>query len=221
VRALGRVLSFRFTREDLRALDARALVVGLLCTWAAGVGRYWDHPKAEPLQIAGVGSLVYVFALSALLWGVGAAVRARDWTYFRVLTFVALTAPPALLYAIPVERFLSFGGATQARVLFLGFVATYRVALYAVFAWRLGGRSRYATTVVVLLPLALLVFVLDLLNLDHAVFHIMSGGTRTTRDASYEIVVYLGLVSMLAAPVLLCLWLGLVFGKPMYRDRSP
>ncbi|MFT7626096.1 MAG: hypothetical protein ACI9WU_005289 [Myxococcota bacterium] len=100
-----RVLFFRATREELLTLDSRHLAFGLAATWMVGIGRYWDHPNAELGQYLGLGSVIYVFALSALLWCFLRPMRLPDFTYRHLLTYVTLTSPPAILYAIPVERF--------------------------------------------------------------------------------------------------------------------
>ena len=63
-----RLLTFRITREELARLDGRHLASGLVCTWLVGMGRYWDDPGARWFQHLGIGSVLYVFALSAVLW---------------------------------------------------------------------------------------------------------------------------------------------------------
>jgi hypothetical protein len=49
---------------------------------------------------------VYVFVLALVLWLFVAPLRPRHWSYRNVL-FIGLTAAPAFLYAIPVERMMS------------------------------------------------------------------------------------------------------------------
>ncbi len=49
---------------------------------------------------------------------------------------VCLTAPPALLYAIPVERFFDAATARNINTGFLAFVAAWRVALLAFYLMR-------------------------------------------------------------------------------------
>src|SRR5262245_31187910 len=105
VRTTLRLLTFRATRQELLELDNRHLVFGLVCTLFVGMGRYWDNPKAELVQRLGVGSIVYVFALGALLWVFLSPLRLSDFSYKRLVTFLTLVSPPAALYAIPVERF--------------------------------------------------------------------------------------------------------------------
>src|SRR5689334_11993983 len=101
----ARVLTFRATRNELRSFDRRHLFLGFLLTWLVGMGRWWEDPRAGLLQHLGVGSLVYVVILSLFLWLIikPLAVRTR---YVTVLTYVTLTAPPAILYALPVRSWL-------------------------------------------------------------------------------------------------------------------
>src|SRR5687768_8039418 len=98
VTAAARLLTFRLSHDDYLRLDRRHLGFGLATTWLAGIGRYWDHPDAHLLQYAGLGSVVYVVVLSLFLWLLIWPLRPANWRYERVLTFVTLTAPPALLY---------------------------------------------------------------------------------------------------------------------------
>jgi hypothetical protein len=66
-RTVARLLTFRLTQKEFLELGGMHLVFGLLCAWLAGMGRYWDDPGAHLLQRLGVGSVIYVFALSFLL----------------------------------------------------------------------------------------------------------------------------------------------------------
>ena len=107
----ARLLTFRATEAELAALDRQDLLLGLLATWVVGIGRYWDDPGASFGQHLGVGSVAYVFALALLLWLILWPLAPTRWSYVRVLTFVTLVAPPAILYALPVERFASLATA--------------------------------------------------------------------------------------------------------------
>lgn len=101
-----RLLTFRRPSEAISVHWERYLAFGLMVTWIAGIGRYWDNPRAQLWQHAGLGSLAYVFVLAFILWVVIAPLQARHWFYQNVLTFITLTSLPALLYAIPVEQFM-------------------------------------------------------------------------------------------------------------------
>lgn len=194
----------------------------LVATWLAGVGRYWDHPSAALAQILGLGSLVYVFVLSGLLWIVIAPLQPRQWSYGAALMLVSLTSPPALLYAIPVERWMSLEGATSINVWFLGVVAVWRVSLLVFALRRFAGLTWPRTLVGAALPLVGVVATLAALNLEKAVFRIMAGIDRppaTPNDGAYAVLVALSFVSSAAALPLLCAYL-LFVGRAIVEKRG-
>ncbi|MCP4873403.1 MAG: hypothetical protein GY898_32330 [Proteobacteria bacterium] len=200
------VLTFRASPEELGGLDRRHLRFGLLMTWLAGMGRYWDNPKADLLQNLGVGSLVYVFALSALLWITLRPLTGKGLRYEQLLTFVTLTATPAVIYAIPVERFMALGYAQTVNVWFLAVVATWRVALLAWFLRRALRLRWFELVVATTLPLTLIVVSLTILNLEHVVFNIMAGlnpNERSGNDGAYRVVLTLTVLSVYAVGPLL------------------
>ena len=181
------------------------------------MGRWWDDPEAHLLQHLGLGSLLYVFVLAFLLWLLIKPLGPQDWSYQGVLTFVALTSPPALLYAIPVERFLDLDTARQINVWFLAFVAAWRVGLLAFYLRRLARLPWYSVIVATLLPLTVIVSVLTALNLERAVFDVM-GGLReegTAGDQAYGVLMGLTLLSVLLVGPLL-----LVYVVTWYAQRS-
>jgi hypothetical protein len=210
-------LTFRASREELTDLGTADLVFGLLATWLVGVGRWWDDPEASLLQHLGIGSVLYVFVLALLLWLLVKPLGPQDWSYRGVLTFVSLTSPPALLYAIPVERFLDLDTARQINVWFLAFVAAWRVGLLAFYLRRLGRLPWYGVVVATLLPLTAIVSVLTALNLERAVFDVMSGLREegTAGDEAYAVLVALTFLSMLLVIPLL-----LVYIFTWYAQRS-
>jgi hypothetical protein len=199
-RTVLRLLFFRSSREELLALDQRHLVLGLVSTWLVGMGRYWDDPGAHLLQHLGVGSVVYVFALSGFLWLLLWPLGPADWTYRRLLTFVSLVSPPAALYAIPVERFLTLDMARSVNVWFLAVVATWRVALLAFYLRRSARLPWLSMSVATLLPLGVIVTVLTMLNLERAVFDVMGGLNRqgTANDSAYLVLILLTMASWAA-----------------------
>jgi hypothetical protein len=201
-----RFLTFRDLSPAVRDHYAAYLGCGLFFTWLAGVGRYWDNPRAQAWQSLGLGSLAYVVILALVLWGVLAPLRPRHWTYANVLLFVSLTAPPALLYAIPVERWFELATARAMNAWFLAIVAAWRVALLARYLVRVAKLGAGAATVGTLLPLVLIVVALATLNLEHVVFEIMSGlppEQRSANDSAYRVVVQLALLAIIAAPFLI------------------
>ncbi len=208
-----RFLTFRPLGPGVRSRPWAYLAFGLAFTWLAGVGRYWDNPKASLWQHLGLGSVAYVFVLSLILWALLAPLRPRNWSYRTVLLFVTLTAPPAVLYAVPVERFLAPDAARTANAWFLGLVALWRVALLVAFLRRVAALTVLRIAVGTLLPLTAIVVALAALNLEHVVFNLMSGiapENRSPNDTAYQIVINLALISMLLLPVVALLYLGIV-----------
>jgi hypothetical protein len=188
MKTMLRVLAFRASASELRGLTHRHLLVGLVTTWVVGAGRWWEDPGAHVLQHLGLGSVVYVLVLAAFLWLVTWLVSPLTPPYVNVLTFVSMTALPALLYAIPVRTWFELAAAQQLRMWFLVIVAAWRVLLWARYLKVGVGLSGPATLVVTIFPLAFIVVALLQLNLDRVVFDLM-GGVRpedvTVNDSAY------------------------------------
>jgi hypothetical protein len=187
------------------------------------MGRYWDDPGAKLLQHMGLGSIIYIFVLSAMLWLLIWPLRPKDWSYFNVLTFVALTSPPAILYAIPVERIYSLETARSMNVWFLATVAAWRVALLIFFLRRYAQLGAFHIIIASLLPLTMIVTALTVLNLERAVFNIMGGlreGGGTASDSAYAVLWVLTFFSsVLFIPLLLC-YIGLVINRLIERRAA-
>jgi hypothetical protein len=217
-----RVLSFRASREELSSLDGRHLAFGLVATWIVGMGRYWDSPDAALLQRLGLGSVIYVFVLSLLLYLIVWPLKPVDWDYRRLLTYVTLTSPPAILYAIPVERYYELSVAQTMNMWFLGVVAIWRVALYATYLVRVPRIGTWGVVVATLLPLTMIVTVLTMLNLERAVFEIMSSMQTpgTASDGAYAVLVLLTILSMTAFLPLLAIY-GAVLGMRRWKGKGP
>ena len=212
-----KLLTFRQIKLDTSIVNSY-LVFGFAFTLLSGIGRYWDNPRAELWQHLGLGSVAYVFVLAFVLWVVIYPLKPKNWGYKNVLLFVTLTSPPAVLYAIPVERFMSFEAAQQVNVWFLAVVAIWRVALLAVFLMRVARLSRFAVLVATLLPLTLIVATLTALNLEHVVFKIMAGledHEKSVNDGAYIVLLIITYFSVMAFPVLLVL-----YGWLIYRVRN-
>lgn len=207
-----RVLTFQATKEELQALGPSHLKWGLFWTWIAGLGRYWDHPNPYLIQRLGLGSLIYVVVFTAFMWAALWPLRPQGHSFQRLLTYVCLVSPPALLYAIPVEKFMSLEGATQANIAFLAMVAIWRLALLFRFLRAGCGMNRLRTFVGALLPMMVIIAALALLNLERAVFNIMGGLTRgTANDGAYLVILLLSLISVYAFPVFLLTFLFLSY----------
>lgn len=216
----ARLLTFRASREELINLNSRHLMFGLLCTWIVGIGRYWDNPRVGFLQHLGVGSVIYIFGLALLLWLIIWPLRPEHWTYLRVLTFVSLVSPPAILYAIPVQYFASIETANSINSAFLGVVAIWRVALLVFFLRRLGKLDMVSITLATLLPLVLIVVTLTILNLERVVFNLMGGLTEPSpNDNAYAVLVGLTYLSIvLFIPVLVC-YVGAIIYRAAFKKR--
>ncbi len=212
---------FLFFREPSRQISThwkRYLAFGVVITWLAGIGRYWDNPKAYLFQYLGLGSLAYILFLSGLLWLLFYPLKPRHWQYRNVLVFVSLCSLPALLYAIPVERFMSLDAAQSVNAWFLAIVASWRVALLVVFLKRVAKLPPMTVAIATLLPIALIIVALSWLNLEHVVFNIMAGNdpdTQSGNDQSYFIVLLMSLFSTLLLPVLL-----IGYGVLVYNARQ-
>lgn len=221
LRSAVRLLTFRSTREEMLAWDGRHLAFGLVCTWLAGIGRYYDNPRAGLVQMLGVGSVVYVFFLAAFLAVAIAPLRPRDGTYRRMLTFITLTAPPAFLYALPIELWCTVQTASTVNSVFLGIVASWRVALLLFYLVRFSGLRWYAGLTALTLPLMLIVVLLTLLNLEHVAFDIMAGiRDHSPGDDSYLTVMVLAFLSVYGFIPVLIVWAILVV-KAHRRTGEP
>lgn len=207
LRTAARLLTFRLTGEEFGEFNYRHLLFGLLCTWLVGIGRWWDDGGARLLQQAGAGSVIYIFVLALLLWLVVLPLKPYGWKYAHVLPFVSLTAPPALLYAIPVEQLFTIETARFLNVWFLAIVASWRVALLFVYLKRHARLKPFAISVSALLPLTAIVVALTVLNLERAAFEAMGGlrGEPTAHDSAYSLLTLLTVLSVLLfIPLLLC-----------------
>lgn len=217
-----KLLTFRLSQAEFLQLDGRHLAFGLICTWLVGIGRYWDHPSAKLLQYLGVGSVIYIFALSLFLWLLLWPLRPKNWSYRNLLTFISLVSLPAAFYAIPVERWFSFETATNLNVWFLAIVATWRVALLVFYLKRSGELSVGELFIAGVLPLTVIVFILVVLNLEGAVFEVMAGinRERTTNDAAYGLLFLFVMLSYLFILPLLIAYAVIIFQKWRRRKNN-
>jgi hypothetical protein len=126
-------------RQAILAIAASrsSVFVGLLFVLAAGLAREYDGEDLRsepwhlllPLGASLVTSALLYMLLKALLWIRGGEADGRKLGYQELLSLYWMTAPLALLYGIPVERFLSAGDATRANLALLGIVSVWRVLL--------------------------------------------------------------------------------------------
>lgn len=204
VKSLLKLLTFRLSRDGFLEFNKSHLLLGLFCTWIVGIGRWWDDPGANVLQRVGLGSIAYVFLLALLLWVVILPLGPQNWSYKHVLTFVSMTSPPAILYAIPVERFTELKVAREINVWFLAFAACWRVALLLFYLKRYARLTIFTMLIATLLPITAIIVVLTALNLERAVFDVMGGlrETGTANDSAYGVLFGLSFLSVMLFPLL-------------------
>jgi len=212
-----RFLTFRSFKLDTSIFNWY-LAFGIGFTWLCGIGRYWDNPRADLWQYLGLGSVIYIFIMAFILWLVILPLKPKNWQYKNILLFVSLTSLPAILYAIPVERFMSLESAQLANVWFLAVVAIWRVALLFKYLKSVANLSGLCVLVATLLPLTLIVVILTSLNLEHVVFKIMAGlegNEKSANDNAYFFLMLITYFSVMASPVLLSL-----YGWFIYKRRQ-
>ena len=219
----ARFLALRQVRPDFARLGRYYLLLGFITAWVAGVGRYWDNPRADWWQYAGLGSVAYIVVLALVLWILVKPLKPRNWTYVSVLTFVGMTSPPAILYAIPVERFFSLDTAQVLNVWFLAVVATWRVVLLFKYLKHSAKLRGGVIMVAALLPLTVIVVALTVLNLEHVVFQVMAGiseNDRSGNDAAYSVLFVITTFSMFAFPLLVVAYLAMIYSA-FRAGKSP
>lgn len=210
-----KLLTFKLRRNEMLGFNNKHLIAGILGTWIVGMGRYWDDANANLLQHLGLGSVIYIFVLSAFIWLILLLYKIEKWSYKTVLTFIALTSFPAIFYAIPVERFFSITTANSMNVWFLAIVAIWRLCLLYYFLKQFTQLSTGNIVTVTFMPICLIISVLTILNLHNVVFEIM-GGIRnpSPHDSSYLVLMMLTGISMiLAIPLLIAYAVGIYYSR--------
>lgn len=210
-------LAFRPVRPDMKRLRWHFLALGLVSSWLAGLGRYWDTPDAQWWQYAGLGSVIYTLFMAAFLYALILPMRPGNRSYLGVLTFVGMTAPPAILYAIPVERFTDPYTSSQVNYGFLLVVATWRVALLWLYLRRSAQLPAIPALVALSLPLALILVVLAHMQLMSTVMEGMAGVRveQHTPNLAGELIVTLGGISFFLLPILVAAYIVIA----VKRDR--
>src|SRR5688572_18475689 len=211
-----RLLCFRITREEILSFQWKHFFAGLIGTWFAGMGRYWDDDGAKLLQKLGLGSVIYIFLLALFIWIIVKPFLVENWNYFTVLTFISLTSFPAIFYAIPVESFFSIRTANTINVWFLAVVAAWRLALLYFFLKRFTRLSATNILTVTLLPICLIITTLTILNVHRVVFDLMGGRRNPTpHDSAYTVLIVLTVFSVISTLPLL-----IAYGIEIYNRRQ-
>jgi hypothetical protein len=216
LKTIWKLLSLRITREEILQFNWKHFITGLVGTWVAGIGRYWDDEGASILQHLGLGSVIYIFLLALFIWLILKPFLIDHWGYFTVLTFISLTSFPAIFYAIPVERFYSIETANTMNVWFLAIVATWRLCMLYHFLKVFTRLSTGNIITVTLMPICLIITTLTILNLHRVVFDIMGGRRNPTpHDGAYNILFFLTVISLI-----LTLPLLIAYGVGIYNARN-
>lgn len=217
---MGRFLTFRAAPDELQNMNRRHFAVGFFFVWLAGIARNWDNAKAGAWQHLGVGALAYVFALAVLMTLIIAPFfgERNGSVYRRALTVICLTAPPALLYGIPVEMWMNASAARAANYSLLAFVAAWRVALW-MFYLRRGARFSHSQVLAcTLLALSVIIGLVGFLGLGSAVMNAMSGVRTPAQQAAEN---FAGILSAIAFFSFLPLLIFYFVQLTKYRRERP
>jgi len=206
-----RVLTFRLTPEEFDELGFRHFLLGTVTAWAVGFGRWWNRPEdAMPLLRSGIVSVIIVLALGLLLHVVTSVLKPQHRGLLKTTAYVSLTSLPAAVYALPLESWMELEQARSGNFAMLTVVAVWRVALYVCFLMRIARFKLYTTIVTTVFPLAVVVFLLAVNGLTFHVLQLNTGRADTpisTAESRYEVILYMGILSIYVAPVAFVLWL--------------
>ena len=219
-RLIWRILTFQATEEELDLLGARHLLVGLPLVWLVGFGRWWDEPRdISLLHRSGLGSVVYVIALAMLLYLIALPLAESKLNYFKMLAFVSFTAPPAALYALPVEMWVSREAAVGVNIAFLLIVSVYRVSLLIWFYVRGLWMGGYRAALCALLPIGAIAVGITYAGFGERIIAIM-GGLRDNSPATeaFGAVAMISCFSLFSTPVLLIAWAFSVTQRRQERE---
>jgi hypothetical protein len=204
----------------------RAIWIGLLFVFAAGVAREYDREDLlhEPwhLLIPLVASLASSFLLYVLVHFIAwrrSATQPSLITGYRVfLTLYWITAPLALLYAVPFERFLSAADAVRANLWLLALIAVWRVLLMTrVIAVIYSAQYIAALAIVLFFADSVLLAALQFFPTPIVAF---MGGVRLSEaeQVIQATTLFVGALGFLSWPVwLICAAVVACYGEPHWR----
>lgn len=208
-----RFVRFQALEGDVRTHRTAYLIVGLLITWIVGFGRTWDVADAPIWLRTGLTSIAYTFALAGFIWLIGLALKPARWSYLNVLLMVLMTALPGIIYAIPVERFMSADAARAVNMVFLLIVATWRMLLYRRFLDEVAQLPKTEARVAWLLPPTIIVAVLGAIGSLNAIARNMGGVRDPMGETIDGIILWITLCSWIVLPFLLILFVVLAFTR--------
>lgn len=218
----GRFLTFRADAGLWDRLGFPHFLIGFIATWLVGIGRNWDFPEAPLFAKTGLPSVAYIFALSLVLFLVAWPVSYVRLNYWKILTLVAMTAPPGLVYAIPVEQMMSMDAAQSANLWFLGIVAAWRVAL-AFYMFKVAGdNSVWVTAAILLFPICAIIIGLVASGRAEFVIEIMGGVNRpaNVNTGVNHVISTLFLLALPTAVLSGIVWLGALLDPNLQGRRD-
>jgi hypothetical protein len=211
LRSTWRLLTFRSTREELRALDGHHLFVGLMATLLVGMGRYWDAYSPSWVERLGLQSLLYVGGLGLLVWLLCLPLAPASLRLLRVAAFVSLAALPGALEAIPVSAFMHPWEAERVNAWLEGLVAAWRTALLFWFLTR-SGLHWLDAAVSGLVCGDVIAMALAAFDVRHA----LSDHVNAWRSLDY-----FAMLASFAFPLLALGYIGVVVRRLVARRREP
>lgn len=221
LRTILRILTFRAAREELKENVAALLVTALIITWIVGIGRWWDDPRDLPIFVRmGVGSVLYVFGMAAILWVTFAPFVAEKLGARHFVAFVASTSLPGLVYAVPIEQWTDLDTAATYNVFALLFVSVYRVSLLLWFCRRVNKLNWTESVVVTFLPISVIAFALTALGHAASVMDIMGGLRDRMSKSDMEMIVGLiGCLSIVLGPILIIIYIAMASHAQYLRKK--
>ena len=164
-----RFLLFLSIKPDLKQHFGYYFSFILVVTWLVGVGRYWHNPDSLIWQRAGLSSLIYIFVVSQLLYLVVLPLRPKNWSYKEAFVLLGLTSLPGLLYAFPLESFMSFFETQIANALLFLVIGAWRFALCARSIYTLTKIGFWPTITATLVFIAAVNIPLALINMGRPI----------------------------------------------------
>jgi hypothetical protein len=198
LKSIGRFIFFRSNSQELAEFNIRYLLLGFVLVWLAGVGRHWDDAQASAAQSSGIGSLFYVIVLAGYLWLFLWPLAPGKWNYLQVLTVICMTAPPAFLYAIPIERWMNLEMSHTVNLTALGIVAVWRVALFIYYLVYGAKFSLWHSIVGVLFPLSIIILVAGGLTMAANIADSMAGTRAPQSDPVMSVTGFMVTLSFFA-----------------------
>lgn len=163
-----RLVTFRSLGASLPWASNWHLLFGLMLVDLVGIGRYWHQADAFICQRCGVGSVVAALTLTMLLRVVLVPFQPENWSFRSILSFVTMTAPIALLHALPIQRWVQSPLAFDVEAWVIVVVATWRLLLLRVYLRTHTGLQPFAASMATALMAELVLVFLAACDLENS-----------------------------------------------------